>query len=98
MQDMAPYVHEEVKGMDYELLYIIDPSLEEEPRKELVARYTALIGQHEGKVEKVEEWGKRRLAYLVNDKPEGYALEEREVGIHAWAVVYVVEHLAEFFR
>ncbi len=58
--------------MDYELLYIIDPSLEEEPRKELVARYSAMIEQHEGKVEKVEEWGKRRLAYLVDDKPEGY--------------------------
>ena len=58
--------------MDYELLYIIDPSLEEEPRKELVARFNALIEQHEGKVEKAEEWGKRRLAYLVDDKPEGY--------------------------
>ena len=58
--------------MDYELLYIIDPSLEEEPRKELVARFNALIEQHEGKVEKAEEWGKRRLAYLVDDKAEGY--------------------------
>ena len=58
--------------MDYELLYIVDTTLEEEPRKELIARFSALIEQHEGKVEKVEEWGKRRLAYLVNDKPEGY--------------------------
>lgn len=58
--------------MDYELLYIIDTSLEEEARKELIERYNTLINQHEGKVEKVEEWGKRRLAYLVDDKPEGY--------------------------
>jgi len=72
MQDMAPYVHEEVKGMDYELLYIVDVSLEEEPRKELIARFNALIEQNGGKTEKTEEWGKRRLAYLVNDKPEGY--------------------------
>jgi small subunit ribosomal protein S6 len=72
MQDMAPYVHEEVKGMDYELLYIIDTTLEEEPRKELVARFNAMIEQNEGKVEKVEEWGKRRLAYPVNDKSDGY--------------------------
>jgi len=69
---MAPYVREEVKGMDYELLYIIDTSLEEEPRKELIERYIALIGTHGGKVDKVEEWGKRRLAYLVDDKPEGF--------------------------
>lgn len=58
--------------MDYELLYIIDTSLEEEARKELIERFNALIESNEGKVEKVEEWGKRRLAYLVNDKPEGY--------------------------
>jgi len=69
---MAPYVHEEVKEMDYELLYIIDTAVEEEPRQELIERYNALIAQHGGKVEKVEEWGKRRLAYLVDDKPEGY--------------------------
>ncbi len=58
--------------MDYELLYIIDTTMEEEPRAELIARFNTLISQHEGKVEKVEEWGKRRLAYLVDDKPEGY--------------------------
>ena len=58
--------------MKYELVYIIDTALEEEARKELVERYSALISQHEGKVDKVEEWGKRRLAYLVDDKPEGY--------------------------
>lgn len=58
--------------MDYELLYIIDTSLEEEARKELITRFNTLIEQHEGKVDKVEEWGKRRLAYLVDDKPEGY--------------------------
>lgn len=58
--------------MDYELLYIVDTTLEEEPRKELIARFNALIEQNEGKVEKVEEWGKRRLAYLVDKKPEGY--------------------------
>lgn len=58
--------------MDYELLYIIDTSLEDEPRKELITRFNTLIEQHAGKVENVEEWGKRRLAYLVDDKPEGF--------------------------
>ena len=58
--------------MDYELLYIVDTSLEEEPRKELIARYSGLIEQNGGTVEKVEEWGKRRLAYLVDKKPEGF--------------------------
>lgn len=72
MQDMAPYVHEEVKGMNYELVYIINPTVEEEARKDLIARFNGMIEQNGGTVDKVDEWGKRRLAYPINDLPEGY--------------------------
>ena len=57
----------------YELTYIIDTALEEESRKELIEKVSALIAQNGGEVEKIDEtWGKRRLAYPINDKPEGY--------------------------
>ncbi len=56
----------------YELMYIIDTSLEEAPRKELVDRVNALITDNGGEVEKVDEWGKRRLAYPINYKNDGY--------------------------
>ena len=57
----------------YELTYIIDTALEETARKELIEKFTDLIKQNGGEVEKVDEtWGKRRLAYPINDKPEGY--------------------------
>ena len=57
----------------YELTYIIDTGLEETARKELIEKFSALIAQNGGEVEKVDEtWGKRRLAYAINDKPEGY--------------------------
>lgn len=57
----------------YELTYIIDTVLEEEARKELIEKISSLIAQNGGEVEKVDEtWGKRRLAYPINDKPEGY--------------------------
>ena len=56
----------------YEVVYIIDPAMEEEARKEVIAKYNALIADNGGKVEKVEEWGKRRLAYAINYKTEGY--------------------------
>ena len=57
----------------YELTYIIDTALEEEARKELSEKISSLIAQNGGEVEKVDEtWGKRRLAYPINDKPEGY--------------------------
>ena len=56
---------------NYELLYIIDPDKTEEETAALVEKFKALI-EANGTVSEVEEWGKRKLAYLVNDKPEGY--------------------------
>ena len=56
----------------YEVVYIIDPAVEEEARKELIAKYNTLIAENGGIVDKVEEWGKRRLAYAIDYKTEGY--------------------------
>ena len=56
----------------YELMYIIDPAVEEEARKALIARFCDLIAGNGGAVDKVEEMGKKRLAYPVNYKTEGY--------------------------
>ena len=57
----------------YELTYIIDTALEESARKELIERFTQVIVANGGEVEKVDEtWGKRRLAYTINYKTEGY--------------------------
>ena len=56
----------------YELVYIIDPAVEEEARKTLIAKFSDLITGNGGSVDKVEEWGKRRLAYAIDYKTEGY--------------------------
>ena len=56
----------------YELTYIIDTGLEEAARKELVEKYAELIKQNGGEIEKVDDWGKRRLAYEINDMWEGW--------------------------
>ena len=56
----------------YEVVYIIDPAVEEEARKELIAKFNTLIADNGGNVDKVEEWGKRRLAYAIDYKTEGY--------------------------
>ena len=57
----------------YELTYIIDTVLEETARKELIEKVSALIAANGGEVEKVDEtWGKRRLAYAINYKTEGW--------------------------
>ena len=56
----------------YELIYIIDTAVEEEARKALIEKFNGIIAANGGEVVKVEEWGKRRLAYAIDYKTEGY--------------------------
>jgi len=57
----------------YEMIYIIDTGLEEAARKELIEKVSALISANGGEIEKVDEtWGKRRLAYAIDYKTEGW--------------------------
>ncbi len=55
----------------YESVVIINPSVEEEKLKSLVQRFTDIINS-DGKVEKVAELGKKKLAYEVKKNKEGY--------------------------
>lgn len=55
----------------YETLFVINASLAEDAIKALVEKFTAMIAQN-GEVTEVNEWGKRRLAYPINDRTEGY--------------------------
>ena len=55
----------------YETMYIISPTLDEEQVKALVEKFNNLISEH-GEIEKVEEWGRKKLAYEVQDQKEGY--------------------------
>ena len=56
----------------YELIYIIDAAMEEGPRKELITKFSDLVVANGGSIDKVDEWGKRRLAYAIDYKVEGY--------------------------
>ena len=56
----------------YESIYIIRPTVEEEGIKALIERFSNLIQQEGGQIENVDEWGKRRLAYPIDDLNEGY--------------------------
>jgi len=56
---------------DYELMYIIDVDLGDEQIAAMVEKFKALI-EANGTVNELEEMGRRKLAYLINDKPEGY--------------------------
>ena len=73
----------------YELLYFVDPTCNEETRAAVMKRIEVALGET-GKVDSVEDWGKRKLAFEVDDLTEGdYTL----INFHADP-----EHIAELDR
>ena len=57
---------------NYEVVYIVDPAVGEEAIAATVEKFKALTEQHGCSAVEVEEWGKRRLAYAIDYKTEGY--------------------------
>ncbi|MEO7744783.1 MAG: 30S ribosomal protein S6 [Actinomycetota bacterium] len=55
----------------YELMVILDPDLEERTVAPSLDKFLNVIRQGGGSVEKVDIWGRRRLAYDINKKSEG---------------------------
>ncbi|MDI9500238.1 MAG: 30S ribosomal protein S6 [Acetivibrionales bacterium] len=55
----------------YECIFIIDPDLDEENTKALVEKFKNLL-ETSAQLENIDEWGKRKLAYEIADKNEGY--------------------------
>ncbi|NLM60903.1 MAG: 30S ribosomal protein S6 [Clostridiales bacterium] len=55
----------------YETIFIVDPKFDEESTREIINKFKELI-EANGTLESVDEWGKRRLAYEINDEREGY--------------------------
>ena len=56
---------------NYETIIIYFVKNGEEAAKELVEKFKALV-ESNGTLESVDEWGKRKLAYLINDEDNGY--------------------------
>ena len=55
----------------YEVLYVIDPRKTEEETAAIIERFKTLIEENAA-IDEVEDWGKRHLAYEIDDQTEGY--------------------------
>ena len=55
----------------YECMFIVSLAIGEEAAKATVNKFTGLIAANAEVIE-IDEWGKRRLAYLIEDMSEGY--------------------------
>lgn len=56
----------------YESMYILKPDLDEETRKALIGKFSGIVTENGGKIENVDEWGQRKLAYEIDYIKEGY--------------------------
>ena len=56
----------------YEIMYIIRPDIEEEAQTNLIERFNNILTENGAEIEKVDEMGKRRLAYEVKNYRDGY--------------------------
>ena len=55
----------------YEMLYILDASLTDEAKEGIIKKIEDLVNSN-GKVEKTDRWGNKKLQYPINYKSEGY--------------------------
>ena len=56
---------------DYELVFIVTPEIDETATAEIVEKVKSWITETGGSIESTEEWGRQKLAYLVNNHKEG---------------------------
>ncbi|MEE6452417.1 MULTISPECIES: 30S ribosomal protein S6 [Bacillaceae] len=56
----------------YEIMYIVRPNMEDEAQKALVERFNSVLTEQGAEITNVKEWGKRRLAYEINDFRDGH--------------------------
>ena len=55
----------------YECMFIVSPTIDEEQTNAVVEKFKSLI-ESQGTIEKFDLWGKKRLAYEIDDQLEGY--------------------------
>lgn len=57
--------------VNYEGVFIINPDLTSDASKGVLAQVQDLVSKNGGRIDNVQEWGKRRLAYKIKKKQEG---------------------------
>ena len=61
----------EIQSYAYESILVVSCKLGEEEQKAVIEKFKNLIEKH-ATLKNVDEWGKRKLAYLINKESEGY--------------------------
>src|SRR5690349_15467062 len=62
---------------EYELMYIVRPTVPEDAYNSVTERVDTIVGNLGGEVGEKSPWGKRRLAYPIQDHEDGYYMVEK---------------------
>jgi small subunit ribosomal protein S6 len=65
---------------EYELVYILTPQVDPDEADRIATRLQEVVGRLNGKITKVDQWGRRRLAYPINKMTRGVFVCVRMVG------------------
>ncbi|MBP3045382.1 30S ribosomal protein S6 [Bacillus subtilis subsp. subtilis] len=57
---------------NYEVMYIIRPNIDEESKKAVIERFNNVLTSNGAEITGTKDWGKRRLAYEINDFRDGF--------------------------
>ena len=57
---------------NYEVLYIVSPSVSEEEREALISKFKTFVESKNGTVAGIDKWGLKKLAYPISFKTEGF--------------------------
>ena len=63
----------------YETIFISDPDISEEIRKQLFEKTTNLIEKQDGFICLFDEWGNKKLAYAIKKKDRGHYVKKRQL-------------------
>jgi small subunit ribosomal protein S6 len=57
---------------DYELGFILNPEVSEEQSNAILERVRQIVNTHDGEVVRINQWGRRRLAYPIQHQRDGF--------------------------
>lgn len=80
----------------YEIMYIVNASIDDAAREKVMNGLHKIITDHEGTIEKVEEWGVKEFAYEINHMNKGYYVvlnvAANNEGIHEFERLARINH------
>jgi small subunit ribosomal protein S6 len=68
------------KPREYETIYILDPKVDPDEADRIAARMTDVVARMGGKLTKLDNWGKRKLAYPIRRNTRGVFVHMKYIG------------------